>query len=73
MDIILIHYYTKGYKHPQIETGYIKPYSYDKKLAGMEGTEIGFLEKTSFHNTKRIKTGFAGKNRSFYKIKDTGL
>lgn len=68
-----IHYYTKCYKHPQIETSYIKPYSYDKKLSGMERIEIGFLQKTNFHKTKSIKIGFAGKNPSLYTIKNTSV
>ncbi|PWA36246.1 MUTS-like protein [Artemisia annua] len=37
----------------------------------MEENEIGYLEKTSFHNTKCIKTGFAVESRCFYTLKDT--
>ena len=39
----------------------------------MKGTEIGFFEITDFQNINRIKTGFAGKNRSFYTINDTAF
>ncbi|GJS28793.1 3-oxoacyl-[acyl-carrier-protein] synthase II, chloroplastic-like protein [Tanacetum coccineum] len=39
------HNYTKGYKHPQIEIDYVKAYSYDQKLGGMERIGIGFVEK----------------------------